>query len=164
MYKLEMFLQNGFISPRRGLIRISFTGERRYKKLGKKGRERRKSLTRAHTGRSFFFSRMKCPVHFFFLFPFFFFYLYRRFGALFLFLSSVGREMMSTTSRPQGYWKKALTLKDPRNQMYKISVAVYTRVDAYEVTPTDSRLHHVSSYTLCYTLQSITASQPGLEK
>lgn len=162
MYKLEMFLQNGFISPRRGLIRISFTGERRYKKLGKKGRERRKSLTRAHTGRSFFFSRMKCPVHFFFLFPFFFFYLYRRFGALFLF-PSVGREMMSTTSRPQGYWKKALTLKDPRNQMYKISVAVYTRVDAYEVTPTDSRLHR-SSYTLCYTLQSITASQPGLEK
>lgn len=157
-----MFLQNGFISPRRGLIRISFTGERRYKKLGKKGRERRKSLTRAHTGRSFFFSRMKCPVHFFFLFPFFFFYLYRRFGALFLF-PSVGREMMSTTSRPQGYWKKALTLKDPRNQMYKISVAVYTRVDAYEVTPTDSRLHR-SSYTLCYTLQSITASQPGLEK
>lgn len=152
-----MFLQNGFISPRRGLIRISFTGERRYKKLGKKGRERRKSLTRAHTGRSFFFSRMKCPVHFFFLFPFFFFYLYRRFGALFLF-PSVGREMMSTTSRPQGYWKKALTLKDPRNQMYKISVAVYTRVDAYEVTPTDSRLHR-SSYTLCYTLQSTTASQ-----
>lgn len=94
-----MFLQNGFISPRRGLIRISFTGERRYKKLGKKGRERRKSLTRAHTGRSFFFSRMKCPVQliffFFFLFPFFFFYLYRRFGALFLF-PSVGREMMST--------------------------------------------------------------------
>lgn len=152
-----MFLQNGFISPRRGLIRISFTGERRYKKLGKKGRERRKSLTRAHTGRSFFFSRMKCPVQFFFFSFSFFLFLFIRFGALFLF-PSVGREMMSTTSRPQGYWKKALTLKDPRNQMYKISVAVYTRVDAYEVTPTDSRLHR-SSYTLCYTLQSTTASQ-----
>ena len=90
MYKLEMFLQNGFISPRRGLIRISFTGERRYKKLGKKGRERRKSLTRAHTGRSFFFSRMKCPVQFFF-FSFSFF--------LFLFISTIWRSLLVSFCR-----------------------------------------------------------------
>lgn len=136
-------------SPR-GLIRFLLR-ERGVTKIRKKEGKKKVAHTRSHWS-LFLLSRMKCPVQFFF----FFFFIYIDDLALFLF-PSVGREM--TRRHGQGYWKKALTLKDPRNQMYKISVAVYeTHTRLHRQIPVSIALptHFVTHYSL--------PRQPGLEK
>lgn len=131
---------------------ISFTRERRYKNQEKGGKEESRSHALTLVAFSSQQNEMPCTVFFFF-----FFFIYIDDLALFLF-PSVGREMM-TRRHGQGYWKKALTLKDPRNQMYKISVAVYeTHTRLHRQIPVSIALptHFVTHYSL--------PRQPGLEK
>ena len=121
----------------------------RISSIDEKNDERKRRKRRSYAHASFFFSN-ECPVQS---------YLYRWFSLSHIhthifslslslslpFLRSFHRTDDNTTSRLR-IFKKALTLKDPKNQMYKISAAAHESKRIRGYTPTVHRSSSLLSY------------------